>query len=220
MKKSSYDILPFDLKIRLATCIVLILFIILFRYYPVTWIQSFQDRSIVVPEQITIDLVDITVQRSQIPPPPRPRVPVVHSSDFFISDVDIDELIDLEFNYSLLERPPGTGSGNPSVVLNPQRAPRVQRIVEPVSPDLSITAQITALLTIDPSGRVIDVEIQTIRIFNPLTRQFEIADSIATHFLEATEYAAYQWVFRPALQNNQPVTSVSEHVFVFGRGIN
>lgn len=220
MQKNSFDILPYHLKTRITACIILLLFIGVFRYYPVYWTFSSTQIPMVITDQVTIDLIDITVQQAQVPPPPRPRLPVRTTPDIMISDTNIDELIDLEFNYTSLERPQGLGTGSTSVVLNPQRPPRVQRIVEPVSPDLSVTAQITALLTVDTTGRVIDVEIQTIRLFNPLTRQFELTDSIGSHFIQATEYAAYQWVFRPALQNNQPVISVSEHVFVFGRGIN
>lgn len=227
MLKQSYDTLPYIIKLKLNLGIVLILFILLFRISPKISIDSRNTQRILLNEPFTIDLIDITTQSAPLASPPKPRVPVDVTQDPIIDETDLDPLFDFEFIFESLESPTlgvGTGSapgeGKGEIVRDPQRPPRVQRIVEPVSPDQSIRAEITALLTINPSGKVMDVEFQNIRIYNELTQQFETATEINPAFLDATEYAALQWIFRPATHQGKEVWAVSEHVFIFGKGIN
>ena len=227
MLKNSYDNLPYDIKLRINLGIILLLFILIFRLSPDFEYNNYQNPGFQSNERVIIDLIDITTQSAPLASPPKPRVPVDVTQDPIISETELDPLFELEFVFESLELPefgagsgldPGAGIGR--IVRDPQRPPRVQRIVEPVSPDQSIRAEITALLTINPTGRVVDVEFQNIRIYNEMTQQFESAAEIAPEFLQATEYAALQWLFRPATHQGNNVWSVSEHVFIFGKGIN
>ncbi|HAC14556.1 MAG TPA: hypothetical protein DCE78_01230 [Bacteroidetes bacterium] len=212
MIKNSYDNLPYDLKLRINLGIILLLFILIFRLSPDFKPIDSQNQTFQSNERITIDLIDITTQSAPLASPPKPRVPVDVTQDPIISETELDPLFELEFVFESLELPEfGVGSGNKPgvgigrIVRDPQRPPRVQRIVEPVSPDQSIRAEITALLTINPSGRVVEVEFQNIRIYNELTQRFETATAIDPAFLEATEYAALQWIFRPATHQGNNV---------------
>lgn len=227
MLKQSYDTLPYFIKLKINIGFVLILFIILFRFTPNININSVNAQNFVKNEPFQIDLIDITTQTAPLASPPKPQIPVDVTQDPIIDETDLDPIFDLNFVFESLELPefgvgtgfaPGEGIGE--IIKDPQRPPRVQRIVEPVSPDQSIRAEITALLTINPSGRVVDVEFQNIRVYNELTQQFETATEIDPAFLDATEYAALQWIFRPATHQGKEVWAVSEHVFIFGKGIN
>ena len=227
MIKNSYDQLPYDIKLRINLGIILFVFVLIFRFAPDFRFNNSQRQIFTSNERVTIDLIDITTQSAPLASPPKPRVPVDVTQDPIIDETDLDPLFEMDFVFESLELPEfGSGSGsNPGVgigqiVRDPQRPPRVQRIVEPVSPDQSIRAEITALLTISPGGRVVDVEFQNIRIYKESTQQFESASEIDPKYLQATEYAALQWLFRPATHQGNNVWSVSEHVFIFGKGIN
>ncbi len=227
MIKNSYDNFPYDIKLRINLGIILIIFVLIFRLSPDFQLGYKRNQRVLSSEQVIIHLVDITTQSAPLASPPKPRVPVDITQDPIIAETELDPLFELEFIFDSLELPefgvgrglsPGAGIGQ--IIRDPQRPPRVQRIVEPVSPDQSIRAEITALLTIDPSGRVVEVEFQNIRIYNERSQLFESVTQIAPGFLKATEYAALQWLFRPATHQGANVWAVSEHIFIFGKGIN
>lgn len=193
--------------------------ILLFRFGPEIRRGGFDFRKFAENNQITIDLIEITTQSSPPSAPPKPRVPVRTLADPVVSETDIDVIFDVPIQLDPgIQQTAGQGVG--LVVRNPQRPPRVQRIVEPVSPDISMRVEIIAELTVGIDGRVEDVQILSARRRNPNTGNLEEISNIDESYILATREAAFQWLFRPATEQGNPVKSVSEHVFSFGRGIN
>lgn len=224
MKKQFIDSLPIGIRVQATATVTLLLFIAVFKWMDLR--LNFNNDIELVPanEQLVLDLIDITYQDVVPASPPKPSVPISISSDPFVEDFSFD----LELDYQLVPVTiPSSGipgiavdNSNGGIVRNPQRSPRVSRIVEPVSPNVSISAEIMAELTISPNGRVEDVEIMEIRVYNDRSRQYELTATIDPGFIDAVLEAAYQWQFRPAEHNGKAVRSVSRHVFTFGRGIN
>jgi hypothetical protein len=219
MKKTHFDNLPYDIHFKLSLILTLTGFVLLILFGPEMYKNRSNTLFVYSELPITIDLIEITTQPAPPASPPRPRVPVPVLLDPIVSETDLNLLIDIPVN---LENAIASlsGTGQRLVVYNPQRLPRVQRIVEPVSPDVTTRIEIVALLTVGVDGRVEYVEIQSIKKFNPVSGLFEFVDNVDQAYIEATKYAAMQWIFRPAAENGTPVRSISEHVFTFGRGIN
>lgn len=223
MRINQIDQLPYTLRIKVSIAFILMLMIFIVKFAPDFHYQKsltiFQSET----EQITLDLIEITIQEGSLPPPPLPRVQVSNSQPIIIDEHTIDQLLDFESTFQLIPLP-SEGRSNGGIVRNPQQPPRVQRIVEPVSPSndalQQIRAEITAQLTVNASGRVEEVEILEIRIYNRRTRSFEYINDIDQYFIDSTISAAMQWQFRAATQDGQSVRSVSNHVFTFGSGIN
>jgi hypothetical protein len=219
MKKTQFDHLPYDIHFKLSLILTLSGFVLMVMFGPVMYKNRSNTVFVYSELPITIDLIEITTQLAPPVSPPRPRVPVQVLLDPIVQERDLDLLIEIPVN---LENAIAGAfeTGQRVLVRNPQRQPRVQRIVEPVSPDVTTRIEIVALLTVGVDGRVESVEIQSIKKFNPVSGVFEFAVHIDPAYIEATQYAAMQWIFRPAAENGNPVRSVSEHVFTFGRGIN
>jgi hypothetical protein len=219
MKKNRFDLIPYYIKFRISMITVLVVMIMLFKYGPemIRPNQNFQNLN--NNNQITIDLIEITTQSTPPSAPPRPRIPVRTLTDPVVTETDIDVVFDVPIRLDPgIDRTEGQNVG--LVVRNPQRPPRVQRIVEPVSPERSSNVEIIAELTIGTDGRVEEVRIVSIRRRNSSTGQMESLNEIDDSYIQATREAAFQWLFRPATEQGSPVRSVSEHVFTFGRGIN
>lgn len=223
MRINQIDQLPYTLRIKVSIAFILMVMIFIVKFAPNFHHQklptTFQDENI----QVTLDLIEITIQEGSVPPPPRPRVQVSTTFPVIIDEQSIDQLLDFESTFQLIPLP-SEGRSNGGIVRNPQHPPRVQRIVEPVSPNnhalQQIRAEITAQLTVNASGRVEEVEILEIRIYNRRTRSYEYISDIDQYFIDSTISAAMQWQFRAATQDGQSVRSVSNHVFTFGSGIN
>ncbi len=219
MKKNRFDLIPYNIRFKASLISVLIVVILCFKYGPELGRTDLHFNNYYQNNQITIDLIEITTQSSPPSAPPKPRVPVRTLTDPVVSDTDIDVVFDIPVQFDAgIDLTVGQNIG--IVVRNPQRPPRVQRIVEPISPDKSSRIEIIAELTIGIDGRVEDVQFITFRRLNLETGRMEIVDAAEEPYLQATREAAFQWLFRPATEQGLPVRSVSEHVFTFGRGIN
>jgi hypothetical protein len=217
------DQYPYPIKIKFSLIVILIGAILVFNLAPKINIEGESQFIPIDSEVISIDLIEITMQEASVPPPPRPRVPVPVTQPVIIEDPELDQLFDIEQTLNSIPLP-SRRNGMGEVVRNPQRVPRVQRIVEPISPSnptiQDIRAEITAELTIDTSGRVTDVEIIEVRVYDRRTRGFVITNNIDEYFINSTISAAMQWQFRAAMQDGELVPSISTHVFTFGSGIN
>lgn len=219
MKKSRFDLIPYYIRFKVSVITVLVFMILLFKFGPESSRGSIDFGNFSENNQITIDLIEITTQSSPPSAPPKPRVPVRTFIDPVVTETDIDVIYDVPIQLdSGIQRTEGQAVG--VVVRSPQRPPRVQRIVEPISPDISIRVEIIAELTVGADGRVEEVQIISIRRRNQSTGIMESVSEIDDSYIQATREAAFQWLFRPASDQGQPVRSVSEHVFSFGRGIN
>lgn len=219
MKKTRFDLIPYTLRFKVSVIAVLVSVILLFKFGPESKRGNSDFRVFSENNQITIDLIEITTQSSPPSAPPKPRVPLRILTDPVIIETDINVVFDVPIQLdSGINHTVGQAVG--LVVRNPQRPPRVQRIVEPISPDILARVEIIAELTVGVDGRVEDVNILSVRRRNPSSGELEAVTDIDESYILATREAALQWLFRPASEQGNPVRSVSEHVFSFGRGIN
>lgn len=211
------------LRIQLAIICSLLLFILLFRFWPksdngeATLDDRFSEQQITGPELIMTS-PEMTVERIA-PPVPRPEVTVPD-----------DEVVDMEYDLDLgdlssdeMMGPIANGEeSEPEVVEQPDRPPRVRRIVEPVMPSRArrdgVRAEIVVLFVVSSEGKVVETAIDEIRIFNEEKGVFETVSETDYGFREITLRAARQWLFHPAEQRGEQVRARTRHQFTFGSG--
>ena len=206
-------------RIQVAVIISLIVFILLFRYWPEfdSTDQELSDRFSVeriIDQDFVVAKQEVSVQRDS-PPVPRPEETVP-------DDEVVDVAYDLELN--------GMGSdglapfpedpGPAEVVDQPDQAPNVRRIVEPVTPADArrdgVRAEIIVSYIVSETGQVEEVKIEQLRIYNEETGRFESVGETGYGFREVTLRAARQWLFHPAMHQGEPVRSRATHRFTFG----
>lgn len=198
-----------------------ILLIAVFKFWPESIkepvsFDSFEKEAIIVEEMI------ITRQASAPASPPKPQIPIPIPNDEVIEDIiDFPEL-DYFINTDplSLENTTGQRGDEEQISGNPDRPPRVVKIVEPVIPDRAKQANIKAMIyvnfTVLKDGSVNEAYISEIRKYKDNGEDFEIVKDIGYGLLEATLEAAYQWRFRPATERGENVGAYAQDVFTFG----
>lgn len=187
------------------------------REYDRPVFDSFEKEAIIVEEMI------ITRQANAPASPPKPQVPIPVPNDEVIEEklLEFPELDDL-MNTDPLSESVTTGQrGNEERISgNPDRPPRVVKIVEPVIPEEAKQADIKAMITVNftvlSNGNVKEAYISEIRLYDENGRDFKIVNDIEYGLLEATLEAAYQWKFRPAIEEGGQVGAYIQDVFTFG----
>ena len=209
------------IRIQIAVVCSLLLFVLLFRYWPDSWnndgtlFDRFAEQELITPEMI-IASQQVSVERVA-PPVPRP-----------VETLPDGEVVDMSYNldvdatgldYSLPYPEPVEED---HLVELPDRPPNVRRIVEPVMPSQArrenIRVEIEILFTVSAEGVVEEVMVVAIRKFNRQTGQFEDVDETGYGFREMTLHAARQWLFQPAQHEGKPVRSQTRQQFTFGNG--
>jgi hypothetical protein len=191
----------------------------LFKFWPADLQQEEPYRTEPPRQEVLIDEIMITEQRSSPPPPPRPRIPqpvptdeVIEYEPDFELDLDTPDMPDLE---------PGTGTAmdgeESSIVSNPQIPPTVVRIVEASSPDgvppeLKGNIEMIVNFLVDKEGRVEEASIVEIRRYNG-DGEYEVLEFIEYGLMDAVLRAALQWRFRPARQGGEPVRAYTRQRF-------
>ena len=179
--------------------------------------DSFEKSAIIVEEMI------ITRQANAPASPPKPQVPIPVPNDEVIEEelLEFPELDDL-LNTDPLSESITTGQRGDEERIsgNPDRPPRVVKIVEPVIPDEAKQANIKAIIfvnfTVLSTGLVKEAYISEIRLFEDNGRDFKVVKDIGYGLLEATLEAAYQWRFRPASEDGEQVGAYTQNSFTFG----
>jgi outer membrane biosynthesis protein TonB len=173
---------------------------------------------------VIIEEVVSTRHSSNPPPPPKPLVPVPVPNDEIIPEKEINFedvnlpseplTMDLE---GVGQGPEKPGSEGP--VENPQQPPQIRRIVEPIEPEASrkagVKAEIMVSMLVDVDGNVADASVTEVRLYTD-DGNAKVVDSIGYGLVDATLKAAFQWKFRPARQNEQPVATYTNQAFSFG----
>ena len=191
----------------------------MFKFWPSDARQKATYESEPPQQEVLIDEIQITKQRSSPPPPPKPQIPQPVPSDEVIEfepDFEIDlqtpEMPDLEF---------GTGTAmdgdEASIVSNPQIPPTVVRIVEASSPDgvppeLKGNIEMIVNFLVDKDGRVEEASIIEIRKYTG-NGEYEVLEFIEYGLMDAVLRAALQWRFRPARQDGEPVRAFTRQRF-------
>lgn len=163
-----------------------------------TFEASASDRK---KKQIIIENVDIpeTQQIKRPPPPPRPAVPIETESDDVPDDVTI-ESTDLDFDDAMVDMPPppppGSGEEEEEILefYMVEQKPELVHSVNPVYPEIArkagLNGKVFLKFLVDKTGRVSNVTV---------LRGQEI-------FRQAAIDAILQFKFKPAQQNDRPVS--------------
>lgn len=183
--------------------------------------STFQDREI-SESDIYLEEAPLTTQSSSPPPPPRPQLPEPVPDDEVIDE----ELPDMEeLNNFDLERPTenfgeGRAGSSKGVAANPDRSPRVVRIVEPTVPEeakqANIKARVTVNFLVDANGDVEEASIAEIRLYPGGGEAYELVDRIGYGLTQSTLNAALRWRFKPAEADENPVRAYTQHIFTYG----
>ena len=191
----------------------------MFRFFPVEFTDNYiYDDTEHREDVIVFEDAIVVEQPASVPPPPSPRNPEPRPDDEIVEDE-----FDMEFDFDDGELPdpdPGAGEaeGEQNIAENPSRPPNVRRIVEPsVSREFRGSDDIRIYVTflVNREGRVEEVDIDEIRIFDEDEDDYIIVDQVNDALIEATLKAAYRWQFSPAEEEGQLVRARTRHVFTF-----
>ena len=170
------------------------------------------------PQEVFLQEIQITEQRTSPPPPPRPVIPQPVPSDEII-EIELDTDLDPDLP-ELPELDPGMGTGlfgdEARIVSNPQIPPTVVRIVEASAPEevpdeLKGRIEMIVNFLVDTDGRVEEVSISEIRKYT--NGEYEQLEFIQYGIMDAVLIAAMQWRFRPARQDGEPVKAFTKQRF-------
>lgn len=206
----------------MASMIVAQLIIIsVFKFWPQSIIEpvsfeSFDKKAIIVEEMV------ITKQANAPASPPKPQVPIPVPNDKVIDEIIEFPELDILLNTDPLsiENSTGQTGTDEKISGNPDRSPRVIKIVEPVVPEEAKRAGIKAIIkvnfTVLSDGSVKEAYIAEINLYKENGKDFEVVNDIGYGLLEATIEAAFQWKFRPASERGENVGAYTQDIFTFG----
>lgn len=193
-----------------------------FRFWPEQEYErpvfdSFEKNAIIVEEMI------ITKQANAPASPPKPQVPIPVPNDKIIEDdiLEFPELDDL-LNTDPLSMSITTGQRGDEERIsgNPDRPPRVIKIVEPIIPDEAKRANIKAVIFVNflvkKDGTVKEAYVSEVRLYDEKGENFEVVKDLRYGLIQASLEAAYQWRFRPASEDGEQVGAYTQNSFTFG----
>ncbi len=192
-----------DLRLRykkvfwISTSINLVLTVVIAVLFPEFTAEAVAGKK----DQIIINMEDIpeTRQIQRPPPPPRPAMPIETESDDVPDDVTI-ESTDLDFDENMVDLPPPPPPGVDDMeeeVLEffmVEDKPIITKNIRPVYPEIArkagLSGRVFVRFMVGKDGRVHEVQI---------LKGQEI-------FRQAAIDAVSQFVFKPAMQNDKPVS--------------
>lgn len=219
MKRYQLRDSKYRLRFMFSLVIAQLLLIGLFRFWPGPEEEEtvYQEESV---QQVTlIDEVEITVQQSSPPAPPKPQIP-----EPVPDDQVVEEEIEFDAELNLIDMPiaePGKGTGEfgdeDVIVSNPQLPPTVVKIVEATPPsnvpsELKGKLEMIVNFLVDKNGDVEEVSIVEIRKYDD-KGDYETLPYLQHGLMDAVLEAALRWKFRPARQNGEPVKSYTKQRF-------
>ena len=200
-KNPAFDLrLQYPKVMKICTGVTALLHVLIFTLFPTFKADGRKIER--VQHVIEIQQLPETRQIKRPPPPPRPAVPVETESDDVPDDVTI-ETTDLAFDDTTIDLPPPPppGSGDDKAVEEEiiefwavEKTPEIAKSVAPEYPEVARKAGLEGTVfvefTVGRDGRVRDARV---------LRGPQI-------FHEAALAAVVKFVFKPALQNDKPVT--------------
>ena len=199
-----------------------ILFIFVFKFWPDS------ERKPAPPmqfdkEAIVVEEIVATRQPNVAAAPPKPSVAII-APEFEIIEEDYLEFPDIDTylqSDALGESfSTGTDGGEARISGNPDRPPRVIKIVEPVVPEEAKEAGIKAMIyvnfTVNDEGIVVDAYIDQIRLYEGGGSEYKVVKDLGYGLLEATIDAALKWKFSPAREDGEKVGAYARDIFTFG----
>lgn len=207
-------------RLLISVLVIQVMLLLLFKFWPADGSQEVSFQPEAPRQEVLIDEIRITEQRSSPPPPPKPQIPqpiptdeIIEYDPDFEMELDMPEMPELEV---------GTGTAfegeEASIVSNPQVPPTVVRIVEAsspagVPPELKGNIEMIVNFLVDKQGRVEEASIVEIRKYNDAGDDYEVLQFIEYGLMDAVLRAALQWRFRPARQDGEPVRAYTRQRF-------
>lgn len=198
-----------------------LLMIAVFQYWPQSKrdrleIQYFEKNAIIVEEMI------ITRQANAPAAPPKPQMPVPVPNDEIIEEViefpELDDLI--SFDSLSTAQTTGHRGDEERISGNPDRNPRISRIVEPTYNEAAKNSQLKVMIyvnfLVNRNGIVREAYISEIRKFENNSDTYTVVNDLPYGMLNAVIEAAYKWRFRAAEEDGEPVGAYTQDVFTFG----
>lgn len=215
---------PYRIRIMSGIAVSELLILLLVLFWPAgeQGPRTFQDLQL-NENEIYLEETPMTTQATSPPPPPRPQVPEPVPDDVVIQEElpDFEELDISELEGPIVNFGEGrTGNNSEGVASNPDRSPRVVRIVEPTVPEAAkqadVKARVTVNFLVNQEGQVEEASIEEIRLYRAGGDTYELVDRIGYGLTESTINAALRWRFRPAEVDGNPVRAYTRHVFTYG----
>lgn len=199
------------------------LFVFLVKFWPT--LDGEPDTFVYHPrgqEVITIEEITPTSQKKQKPPPPRPLIPVVNDEIEILEDIDFD----VADNYLEVDVPEDDVEETDGEIVENTGAqakvePRPVRVVEPEytreARRRNVRAEVVVEALIDERGRVQTVKIIEMYLLGKTQEDRELVQNLGYGLEESATEAASKWMFRPARNNGQPVSSY--YIFSLKMGV-
>lgn len=175
-------------------------------------------------EQVDFQQVEVTRHSDMPATPPKPEIPLRMPEDEIVQeDVEVDPLqqdisMPEEFGKGY-QSGNNTGDDGATPVKNPDRPPRLFKIVEPQMPEQAKEAGIKVVIEVrffvNEKGEVEEATVANIKLYEG-EGQYRKVKSINYGLTKATLNAALQWKFQPAVHKGKKVPSYSIHPFTFG----
>lgn len=222
--KNRYQLRNSRYRVRFMLSLVLaqIFTIGVFTFWPVNEDEETVYREEEVQEVALIDEVEVTIQESAPPAPPKPQIPEPVPDDEIVEEeIEFDAELNL-IDMPISEPSQGTGSfGDEDVIVSsPQVPPTVVKIVE-ATPPANVPSEYKGKLEmivnflVDKNGDVEEVSIVEIRKYGSdgSAGDYETLPYLQHGLMDAVLEAALRWKFRPAKQNGEPVKAFTKQRF-------
>lgn len=226
MDKSLADVIAkewsYRNKILVSIAATELLLLGIFTLWPVDKEEKAYQDMVFTEQNVMVEEVQITTQKSSPPPPPKPQVPVPVPDDEVVEEelMNLEEMDISEYSDSLEIRGMGRIGDADQVVSNPQQPPSLVRIVEPTIPQAArqadIKAEILVSFLVNKRGNVEEATISQVKLYEKGKDEYRLVKSIDYGLTDATLEAALQWKFRPAKHNGQAVKAYTSHYFSIG----
>lgn len=225
MKQTLIDLFLSDTHYhhRIMGTIILsqLLLISVFKFWPEQEILRsvpvyFEREAFIVEEMI------ITRQANAPASPPKPQIPIPVPNDEVIEDIiefpELEELI--SFDSLSVSTTTGQRGDEERISGNPDRPPRISRIVEPTltaeARSSGIKAMVLVNFLVSSQGLVKEAYIAEIRLYEGKTDNYEVVNDLQYGILQDVLEAAYKWRFRPAQEEDENVGAYIQEAFLIG----
>ena len=198
-----------------------LLLISIFKFWPeheviVKTPIFFEREAFIVEEMI------ITRQANAPASPPKPQVPIPVPNDEVIEDIIEFPELEMLISFDSLSVSTTTGQRGDEIRIsgNPDRIPRISRIVEPTLTESARSSGIKAMVLVNflvtSRGIVKEAYIAEIRLYEGKSNDFEVVNDLEFGILQDVLEAAYKWRFRPAEQDGEEVGAYIQEAFLIG----
>ena len=208
-------------RVMVTLIVAEIILIGVFRWWP-------QQKKVVEPisyfenEAVQVEEMVVTRQTNAPASPPKPQVPIPVPSDQYIEeDIEFPNLENLiSFDSLGLAHSTGQTGNEERISGNPDRRPRIVRIVEPTlstaAKNSGIKAQVLVNFTVNKNGDVIEAVIAELRLYKGGGETYEVVNNLDYNIIQSVLEAAFKWKFRPAIEDGASVGAYVQDVFSIG----